>query len=74
MSTIEKINNEIEKTKDKISELQKKLRSLEAQKAEAENLQIIKMVKAVNLDNKTLTEFLKAYAKGEIKLPNEKSK
>ncbi len=74
MATIEKINKDIEKTKEKISELQKKLRSLEAQKAEAENIQIVKMVKAVNMDNKTLTEFLKAYSKGEIKLQNEKQK
>ena len=34
MATIEKIRNDIAKTKDKIAELQKKQRALEAQLAE----------------------------------------
>ena len=29
------------------------------------------MVKTVNLDNKKLTAFLKAYAKGDITIPEE---
>ena len=37
MATIEKIRNDIAKTKDKIAELQKKQRALEAQLAEEEN-------------------------------------
>ena len=40
------------------------------QKIEEENLQIVKLVKTVNLDQKTLTVFLKAYAKGDIVLPD----
>ena len=39
----------IEKTKEKISEFQKKLRSLEAQLVEEENLEIVRMVKAVKV-------------------------
>lgn len=71
MATIAKIEKDIIRTKDKIAELQKKVRALEAQKVEAENLQIVQLVKTVNIDNKTLTALLKAYAKGEFELPEE---
>ena len=82
MTKIEKINAEIEKNNQKIEEIQKKAKSsvaeiqkknkaLENQLIEEENLNIVKMVKTVNLDNKHLTAFLKAYAKGEITLPDE---
>lgn len=69
MATVEKIRNDIAKTKEKISELQKKQRALEAQLAEEENLEIVRMVKAVKMDNRELTAFLKAYASGLITLP-----
>lgn len=69
MATVDKIRNDIAKTKEKIAELQKKQRSLEAQLAEEENLEIVRMVKAVRMDNKELTAFLKAYASGLITLP-----
>ena len=71
MATVEKIDKDIERTKAKISELQKKLKTLEAQKKEAENLQIVNLVKAVKMDKETLTVFLKAYAKDDIELPDE---
>ena len=58
-----------DKTKEKISEQQKRLRSLEAQLVEEENLEIVRMVKAVKMDNRELTAFLKAYASGLITLP-----
>ena len=69
MAAIEKYKNEIEKTKTKIGELQKKVRDLEQKIAEEENLEIVRMVKAVKMDNKELTAFLKAYASGLITLP-----
>lgn len=69
MATVEKIRNDIAKTKEKITELQKKQRALEAQLAEEENLEIVRMVKAVKMDNQELTAFLKAYASGLITLP-----
>ena len=69
MATVDKIRNDIAKTKEKIAELQKKQRSLEAQLAEEENLEIVRMVKAVKMDNKELTAFLRAYASGLIALP-----
>ena len=69
MATVEKIRKDIEKNREKIAELQKKQRALEAQLAEEENLEIVRMVKAVKMDNKELTAFLKAYASGLITLP-----
>ena len=70
MATVEKIRKDIEKTKEKISVQQKRLRELEAQLTEEENLEIVRMVKAVRMDNKELTAFLKAYASGLITLPD----
>lgn len=69
MATVEKIRRDIEKTKEKISEQQKRLRALEAQLTEEENLEIVRMVKAVKMDNRELTAFLKTYASGLITLP-----
>ena len=71
MATTEKIRRDIEKVREKIAEQQKRLRALEAQLAEEENLEIVRMVKAVHMDNKELTAFLKAYASGMITLPKD---
>ncbi len=71
MATIEKIDNDIIKTKERIADLQKKLRTLEVQRKEAESLEVVNLVRAVKMDNATLTVFLKAYAKGDIELPDE---
>ena len=68
MATTQKIRNDITKMKEKIAEQQKRLR---AQLAEEENLEIVRMVKAVHMDNKELTAFLKAYASGLITLPED---
>ena len=70
MATADKIRNDIAKIKEKITELQKRQRTLESQLAEEENLEIVRMVKAVKMDNKELTAFLKAYASGLIVLPD----
>ena len=71
MATVEKIRKDMEKNKEKIAELQKRQRTLEGQLAEEENLEIVRMVKAVKMDNKELTAFLKAYASGLIALPED---
>ena len=60
MATIEKYRSEIEKAKAKIGELQKKVRDLEQKIAEEENLEIVRMVKAVKMDRGELSAFLKA--------------
>ena len=70
MATADKIRNDIAKVKEKITELQKRQRTLENQLSEEENLEIVRMVKAVKMDNKELTAFLKAYASGLIVLPD----
>jgi hypothetical protein len=69
LSTIEKIRNDIEKTRTKIAEQQKRLRELEQRAAEEENLEIVRMIKAVKMEHKELAAFLKAYASGLISLP-----
>ena len=66
---LDRIERDIEKTRAKILEQQKKLKDLEAQKVEEENAQIVQMVKAVHLDGTQLAAFLSAYASGEITLP-----
>ena len=71
MATTEKIRRDIEKVREKITEQQKRLRALEAQLAEEENLEIVRMVKAVRMDNRELTAFLRAYASGMISLPED---
>ena len=49
MNKIERIEREIQKTREKITEYQNKLKGLEAQKTEAENLQIVQLVRAMKL-------------------------
>ena len=71
MATIEKIKNDSRKNKAKISELQKKQHTLEASLTEQENLEVVRMVKAVKLTNKELTAVLKGYASGRITLPQD---
>lgn len=71
MAATNKIRMDIKKTKEKISQLQAKLRTLEAQLTEEENLEIVRMVKTVKMDNRELTAFLRAYASGQIALPEE---
>jgi hypothetical protein len=44
---IERIDQEITKVREKIAEYQEKLKALEAQKTEAENLEIVQMVRAL---------------------------
>ena len=49
MNKIERIDREIQKTREKITEYQNKLKGLEAQKTEAENLQIVQLVRSMRL-------------------------
>ena len=66
---LDRIERDIEKTRAKVLEYQKRLKDLEAQKIEEENAQIVQMVKAVHLDGVQLAAFLSAYANGETILP-----
>ena len=58
MSKIERIEKEIQKTREKITEYQNKLRGLEAQKTEAENLQIVQLVRSMRLTPQELNAML----------------
>ena len=46
---LDRIERDIQKTKTKIAELQKQLRELEAAKTGQENLQIIQLVRGLNM-------------------------
>lgn len=58
-----KIEKEIQKTREKIREQQNKLKELEMQKTETENLEIVQMVRSLHMTPAELEEFL---AKGVI--------
>ena len=55
---IERIDQEIAKTREKIAEQQEKLKALEAQKTEAENLEIVQMVRALRMTAAQLSAML----------------
>lgn len=55
---IDRIDREIQKTREKITEYQNKLKGLEAQKTEAENLQIVQLVRSMRLSPQELTAML----------------
>ena len=58
MNRIERIDKEIAKTREKITEYQNRLRGLEAQKTEAENLQIVQLVRSMRLSPHELSAML----------------
>ena len=58
MSKIERIDREIQKTREKITEYQNKLKGLEAQKTEAENLEIVQLVRAMRMTPEQLSAML----------------
>lgn len=58
MMKLERIESEIEKTKEAISKQQARLKELEAQKTEVENLQIVQMVRALRMSPAELSVFL----------------
>jgi len=55
---IQRIDLEIQKTREKIAEQQEKLKALEAQKTEAENLEIVQMVRALRMTPEQLSAML----------------
>ena len=55
---IKRIDQEIDKVREKITEYQDKLKTLEAQKTEAENLEIIQTVRALRLTPEQLSALL----------------
>ena len=59
---LDRIEKDIEKTKDKIAALQKQLRELEAAKTEQENLQIIQLVSGLNMTPQEFAAFVRGGA------------
>ena len=62
MNKLERIEKDIEKTKGKIAELQKQLRELEAAKTEQENLQIVQLVRGLNMTPQEFAAFVRGGA------------
>ncbi len=58
INKIERINWEIQKTLEKITEYQNKLKGLKAQKTKAENLQIVQLVRVMKLAPQELNAML----------------
>ena len=59
---LDRIEKDIEKTKDKIAALQKQLRELEAAKTEQEKLQIIQLVRGLNMTPQEFAAFVRGGA------------
>lgn len=57
---IERVNKDIDKTKEKISEFQARLRELEKQKTEIENIEIVEAVRGMDIPLTDLPAILKA--------------
>ena len=55
---IERIDQEITKVREKITEYQEKLKALEVQKTETENLEIVQMVRALRMTPAQLSAML----------------
>lgn len=61
---IERVCKDIQKTKEKINEFQTKLRQLEKQKTELENLEIVDAVRGMDISLTDLAALLKAAKTG----------
>lgn len=55
---IDKIEKEMQRTREKITDLQNRLKDLAAQKTEQENLQIIQIVRSLDISHHDLKDFL----------------
>ena len=59
---LDRIERDIQKTKTKIAALQKQLRELEAAKTEQENLQIVQLVRGLNMTPQEFAAFVRGGA------------
>ena len=58
MSKIESVEREMEKTRNKITELQNRLKELTARRTELENIEIVGVVRAMCMSRDELLNFL----------------
>ena len=61
---IERVDKDIQKTKDKLSEFQTRLRELEKQKTELENMEIVEAVRGMDISLADLAAMIKATKTG----------
>lgn len=61
---IERVSKDIQKTKDKISEFQTRLRELEKQKTELENTEIVEAVRGMDISLADLAAMMKSVKTG----------
>ena len=61
---IERVSRDIQKTKEKISEFQTRLRELEKQKMELENIEIVDAVRGMDISLADLAALLKSAKTG----------
>lgn len=66
---IEKLEKEIDKIKEKLAQQQDKLRDLEKQKTELENIDFVAVARSYRLTPQELAEFLKTRRIAEDKEP-----
>lgn len=71
MTKLEKIIQDIDRTKTKISEMQIRLRELEKQKVETENSEILDIVKG-NITKDELAKLIKAFKANSINIIQNK--
>lgn len=63
---IDRIEKEIHKTRQKIAEFQNQLKELEAEKTEQENLQIVQLVRGMNMTKDEFAAFLRGGAMNAV--------
>ena len=73
MTKIEKINDEIGKIKAKIAEQQGKLRDMERQKKDAENIEIVAAIRSGKINERELAAMVRRFAQNNkpIDTPTE---
>jgi hypothetical protein len=70
---IERIDDEIVKTKSKINSLQSRLRELERQKKETENAEIVALVRGIDIAPDELRLFIKTYQEKDTLAPKQEA-
>ena len=63
---IERVDKDIQKTKDKLSEFQTRLRELEKQKTELENMEIVEAVRGMDISLADLAAIIKTTKTGGV--------
>lgn len=68
---LDKLRADLERAREKKSEIEAKIKNLEQRLKEAEEAQILADVKALNLSPEQLARFLQMAAKGQLAVPSK---